>query len=198
MDERARFWTTPGFTNRIHALYERPILTKTQVHPDEDEVIGSRNVSREFCREPWCGPKSCALVHRCGANKPVSSSSSRKAHSSGSHHREACRQGSPATPALRRGGIVESESRPRATAVPRYTLLPDVQQSRANIHGPAGSMTRLPGPGYGCLCRRMLLLSSLASLIRCCASRTGLKARTNLSICFSVMMNGGSRRKTVS
>src|SRR5438552_1814295 len=32
----------------------------------------------------------------------------------------------------------------------------------------------------------------------CCASRIGLKARTNLSICFSVMMNGGSRRKTVS
>src|SRR5437016_5687680 len=32
----------------------------------------------------------------------------------------------------------------------------------------------------------------------CCASKTGLRARTNLSTCFSVMMKGGSIRNTVS
>src|SRR5262245_33394674 len=31
-----------------------------------------------------------------------------------------------------------------------------------------------------------------------CASRTGRRARMNLSICFSVMMNGGSILSTVS
>jgi ADP-ribose pyrophosphatase len=39
MIERARFWTTPGFTNEFMYLYEATELTKTQIHPDEDEVI---------------------------------------------------------------------------------------------------------------------------------------------------------------
>ena len=39
MMERARFWTTPGFTTEFMYLYEATDLTKTQVHPDDDEVI---------------------------------------------------------------------------------------------------------------------------------------------------------------
>src|SRR6266436_3655618 len=39
MTERARFWTTPGFTTEFMYLYEATELTKTQIHPDEDEVI---------------------------------------------------------------------------------------------------------------------------------------------------------------
>src|SRR5215813_11591137 len=39
MTERARFWTTPGFTTEFMYLYEASSLTKTQIHPDEDEVI---------------------------------------------------------------------------------------------------------------------------------------------------------------
>ena len=39
MVERARFWTTPGFTTEFMYLYEATGLTKTQTNPDEDEVI---------------------------------------------------------------------------------------------------------------------------------------------------------------
>ena len=39
MTERARFWTTPGFTTEFMYLYEASGLTKTQANPDEDEVI---------------------------------------------------------------------------------------------------------------------------------------------------------------
>jgi ADP-ribose pyrophosphatase len=39
MIERARFWTTPGFTNELMYLYEASDLVKTEVRPDEDEVI---------------------------------------------------------------------------------------------------------------------------------------------------------------
>ena len=39
MTERARFWTTPGFTNELMYLYEASELVKTQTNPDEDEVI---------------------------------------------------------------------------------------------------------------------------------------------------------------
>src|SRR5215470_14448741 len=39
MTERARFWTTPGFTTEFMYLYEASGLTKTQTRPDEDEVI---------------------------------------------------------------------------------------------------------------------------------------------------------------
>src|SRR5215813_13886493 len=39
MIERSRFWTTPGFTTEFMYLYEATSLTKTQVNPDEDEVI---------------------------------------------------------------------------------------------------------------------------------------------------------------
>jgi ADP-ribose pyrophosphatase len=39
MTERARFWTTPGFTTEFMYLYEATDLTKTQINPDEDEVI---------------------------------------------------------------------------------------------------------------------------------------------------------------
>jgi ADP-ribose pyrophosphatase len=37
--ERARFWSTPGFTTEFMYLYEAFDLTKTATHPDEDEVI---------------------------------------------------------------------------------------------------------------------------------------------------------------
>ena len=37
--ERARFWTTPGFTTEFMYLYEASGLVKTQINPDEDEVI---------------------------------------------------------------------------------------------------------------------------------------------------------------
>ncbi|PYS18677.1 MAG: ADP-ribose pyrophosphatase [Acidobacteria bacterium] len=46
MTERARFWTTPGFTTEFMHLYEAAGLTKTQSHPDEDEVIEVHIVSR--------------------------------------------------------------------------------------------------------------------------------------------------------
>lgn len=39
MKERARFWTTPGFTTEFMYLYEASGLVKTQINPDEDEVI---------------------------------------------------------------------------------------------------------------------------------------------------------------
>ena len=39
MTERARFWTTPGFTTEFMYLYEATDLTKTQTNLDEDEVI---------------------------------------------------------------------------------------------------------------------------------------------------------------
>src|SRR5438067_2935986 len=39
MVERARFWTTPGFTTEFMYLYEATGLTKTQINPDDDEVI---------------------------------------------------------------------------------------------------------------------------------------------------------------
>src|SRR5215831_1144297 len=46
MTERARFWTTPGFTTEFMYLYEATNLTKTQINPDEDEVIEVDIVSR--------------------------------------------------------------------------------------------------------------------------------------------------------
>ena len=46
MVERARFWTTPGFTTELMYLYEATGLTRTQIHPDEDEVIEVDIVSR--------------------------------------------------------------------------------------------------------------------------------------------------------
>jgi ADP-ribose pyrophosphatase len=46
MVERARFWTTPGFTTEFMYLYEATGLTKTQINPDEDEVIEVDIVSR--------------------------------------------------------------------------------------------------------------------------------------------------------
>src|SRR6478672_6423493 len=39
MVERGRFWTTPGFSTEFMYLYEATNLTKTQINPDEDEVI---------------------------------------------------------------------------------------------------------------------------------------------------------------
>jgi ADP-ribose pyrophosphatase len=39
MVERGRFWTTPVFTTEFMYLYEATNLTKTQINPDEDEVI---------------------------------------------------------------------------------------------------------------------------------------------------------------
>jgi ADP-ribose pyrophosphatase len=36
---RARFWTTPGFTTEFMYLFEASDLTKTQINPDDDEVI---------------------------------------------------------------------------------------------------------------------------------------------------------------
>jgi ADP-ribose diphosphatase len=46
MTERARFWTTPGFTSELMYLYEATGLTKTEIKPDEDEVIELDIVSR--------------------------------------------------------------------------------------------------------------------------------------------------------
>jgi ADP-ribose pyrophosphatase len=37
--ERARFWTTPGFTTELMYVYEARELVKTQTNPDEDEII---------------------------------------------------------------------------------------------------------------------------------------------------------------
>src|SRR2546422_8345242 len=39
MIERARFWTTPGFTTEFMYLYEASDLKKTKINPDEDEII---------------------------------------------------------------------------------------------------------------------------------------------------------------
>jgi len=39
MVERARFWTTPGFTTEFMYLFEATDLRKTKINPDEDEVI---------------------------------------------------------------------------------------------------------------------------------------------------------------
>ena len=39
MIERARFWTTPGFTSEFMYLFEASDLRKTRINPDEDEVI---------------------------------------------------------------------------------------------------------------------------------------------------------------
>jgi ADP-ribose pyrophosphatase len=44
--ERARFWTTPGFTSEFMYLFEATDLVKTQTRPDEDEVIAVGIVSR--------------------------------------------------------------------------------------------------------------------------------------------------------
>jgi ADP-ribose pyrophosphatase len=46
MVERGRFWTTPGFTTEFMYLYEATGLTKTQIHPDEDESIDVDITSR--------------------------------------------------------------------------------------------------------------------------------------------------------
>jgi ADP-ribose pyrophosphatase len=46
MVERGRFWTTPGFTTEFMYLYEATGLTKTQINPDEDEVIEVDILSR--------------------------------------------------------------------------------------------------------------------------------------------------------
>ena len=37
--QRGAFWTTPGFTTEYMWLYEATDLTRTQINPDEDEVI---------------------------------------------------------------------------------------------------------------------------------------------------------------
>ena len=37
--EKARFWTTPGFTTEFMYLYEATDLVKTATNPDADEVI---------------------------------------------------------------------------------------------------------------------------------------------------------------
>ena len=37
--QRGGFWTTPGFTTEYMWLYEATDLTKTQINPDEDEII---------------------------------------------------------------------------------------------------------------------------------------------------------------
>ena len=46
MIERARFFTTPGFTTEFMYLYEASGLKKTQINPDDDEVIEVDIVSR--------------------------------------------------------------------------------------------------------------------------------------------------------
>ena len=45
MVERARFWTTPGFTTEFMYLYEATGLVKTETNPDEDESIEVEIVS---------------------------------------------------------------------------------------------------------------------------------------------------------
>jgi ADP-ribose pyrophosphatase len=47
MRERARFWTTPGFTSEFMYLYEATDLIKTQINPDDDEVIEVDIVGRK-------------------------------------------------------------------------------------------------------------------------------------------------------
>ena len=45
--ERARFWTTPGFTTEYMYLFEATGLTRTQINPDDDEVIEVDIVSNQ-------------------------------------------------------------------------------------------------------------------------------------------------------
>jgi len=47
--ERARFWTTPGFTTEFMYLYEARGLVKTQTNPDEDEIIEVEIATPEEC-----------------------------------------------------------------------------------------------------------------------------------------------------
>src|SRR5215471_13353040 len=51
MVERARFFTTPGFTTEFMYLYEATGLTKTQTNPDEDEIIDVEIASQKECLE---------------------------------------------------------------------------------------------------------------------------------------------------
>jgi len=46
MTERARFWTTPGFTTEFMVLYEATDLTRTQPAPEDDEAIEVEIVAR--------------------------------------------------------------------------------------------------------------------------------------------------------
>jgi ADP-ribose pyrophosphatase len=45
--ERGSFWTTPGFTTEFMYLYEATGLVKTQINPDEDEIIAVETATRE-------------------------------------------------------------------------------------------------------------------------------------------------------
>ena len=45
--ERARFWTTPGFTTEFMYLYEATDLVKTQTNPDVDEIIDVETATQE-------------------------------------------------------------------------------------------------------------------------------------------------------
>ena len=45
--ERAKFWTTPGFTTEFMHLFEATELVKTKTNPDEDEVIEVDVVHRD-------------------------------------------------------------------------------------------------------------------------------------------------------
>src|SRR4030095_9755929 len=47
--ERARFWTTPGFTTEFMYLYEATGLVQTQTNPDEDEVTDVKVATQEEC-----------------------------------------------------------------------------------------------------------------------------------------------------
>jgi ADP-ribose pyrophosphatase len=47
MVERARFWTTPGFTTEFMYLFEASDLVKTEINPDDDEVIEVDIVTRD-------------------------------------------------------------------------------------------------------------------------------------------------------
>jgi ADP-ribose pyrophosphatase len=49
--ERARFWTTPGFTTEFMYLYEATDLTRTQTNLDEDEIIDVEVATRKECFE---------------------------------------------------------------------------------------------------------------------------------------------------
>lgn len=45
--ERARFWTTPGFTTEFMWVYEATELVKTQTNLDEDEIIDVEIATRD-------------------------------------------------------------------------------------------------------------------------------------------------------
>src|SRR5262249_45971693 len=47
MIERGGFWMTPGFTTEFMYVFEATGLTKTQINPDEDEVIEIDIVSNQ-------------------------------------------------------------------------------------------------------------------------------------------------------